>query len=147
MKTNKSKELLIEQLRKTPIIQVSCEKTMIGRASFYRWRDEDKEFAKAAEKAIAEGEMLITDLSELQLINLIRDKNFPAINLWLRVHSKKYSNKVEVTGSLNIKEKPLSAEQQELVKKALGLAGLLTDKRTEKNYEHNSTESAGGCKP
>lgn len=146
METNKSKELLIEQLRKTPIVQVSCEKTGIGRTSFYRWREEDKEFAKAAEEAIAEGETLITDLSELQLINLIRDKNFPAINLWLKVHHKKYGDKVEVTGNLNIKEEPLSAEQQALVKKALGLAGLLTDKQTKETYEHNPTESAGGYK-
>lgn len=122
MKTNKSKELLIEQLRKTPIVQVSCEKTGIGRASFYRWREGDKEFAKKAEEAIAEGEMLITDLSELQLINLIRDKNFPAINLWLKAHHEKYGNKVEINGHLTNLDEELTPEQTAVVKEAFRLA-------------------------
>lgn len=131
MKNKKIKNLLVEQLKKTPIIQVACEKTGVARASFYRWKQQDKQFAEAADAAIAEGEMLITDLSELQLINLIRDKNFPAINLWLKAHHKKYGNKVEVTGNLNVKDEPLTPEQEELVKKALGLAGLLETKTTE----------------
>jgi len=141
MKNNKTKQLLLEQLKKTPVIQMAVEKIGVGRTSFYRWKQKDKEFSKAVEEAISEGEMLINDLSELQLINLIKDKNFPAIRLWLQVHSKKYNPKVEVTGNLNIKEEPLSPEQEELVKKALGLAGLLEDKQTKQNNEQNIIKS------
>ncbi len=124
MKKDRSKDLVIEELKRIPIIQVVCEKTGVARATFYRWRTEDKEFAKAAEKAIAEGEMFINDLSETQLIGMIKDKNFPAINLWLRVHHPKYANKVEVIGNLKIKEDPLTPEQEEIMKKALRLAAL-----------------------
>lgn len=141
MKNNKTKQLLLEQLKKTPIIQMAVEKIGVGRTSFYRWKQEDKKFARAVEEAILEGEMLINDLSELQLINLIKDKNFPAIRLWLQVHSKKYNPKVEVTGHLNVKEEPLTLEQEELVKKALGLAGLLENKQVQENHERGISKS------
>jgi len=141
MKNNKTKQLLLEQLKKTPIIQMAVEKLGVGRTSFYRWKLEDKEFAKAVEEAILEGELLINDLSEVQLINLIRDQNFPAIRLWLQVHSKKYSTKVEVTGHLNVKEEPLTPEQEELVENALKLAGLLETKQTQQNHDQYTPKS------
>ena len=125
MKNKKQKELLLEQLKKIPITQIACEKAGIGRATYYRWRKNDDTFRKMAEIAITEGEALITDMSESQLISLIRDKNFPSIQLWLKHHHLKYTNKIEVTGNLNVQEEPLTLEQKQLVKKALGLAGLL----------------------
>jgi len=125
MKKDKTKELLIEQLRKTPIIQFACEKTQVARASFYRWKAKNKEFAKAADEAITEGEMLITDMSEMQLIGLIRDKNFQAIQLWLRTHHEKYTNKLEITGNINQpKEQDLTPDQKKTIAKALKLAAL-----------------------
>jgi predicted DNA binding protein len=124
MKQNKIKNLLVAQLKKTPVVQVACERTGIARASFYRWKQQDKEFAKAADEAITEGEMLITDLSELQLINLIRDKNFPAINLWLKAHHEKYGNKVELNGHITYSDEELTPEQANVVKQALRLASF-----------------------
>lgn len=123
MKNDKQKELLIEQLKKTPIIQVACEKTGISRATFYRWKI-NKEFAKVIEKAIFEGEALITDMTEHQLVSLIRDKNFPAIQLWLRVHHPKYTNKIEVNASVKNVSEELTPEQKALVEQALKLAAL-----------------------
>lgn len=123
MKNQKQKELLIEQLKKTPIIQVACEKTGISRATFYRWKT-NKEFAKVIEGAIFEGEALITDMTEHQLVSLIRDKNFPAIQLWLRVHHPKYTNRIEVNASVKDVNEELTPEQEELVRKALKLASL-----------------------
>jgi len=40
---DKNKQDIIEQLRRTPIIELTCKKIGIGRASFYRWRKDDKE--------------------------------------------------------------------------------------------------------
>ena len=123
MKTNQ-RELLLEQLRKTPVVQFACEKSGVSRATFYRWRTEDKEFKKSAEEAILEGEALITDMTESQLISLIKDRNFHAIQLWLRHHHPKYNNKVEITGNFKLEEEPLTPAQEELVREALKLAGL-----------------------
>jgi len=124
MKQLKEKKALLDYLRQTPIVELACKRANLGRTTFYRWRKEDKEFAKAADEALSEGEKLITDMSESQLITLIKEKNFSAINLWLRVHHPKYANKVEVTGNLKIKEDPLTPEQEEIMKKALKLAAL-----------------------
>ena len=42
----KEKELIIKQLKKTPIVQLACEKTGVGRATYYRWRKVDKRFKR-----------------------------------------------------------------------------------------------------
>lgn len=124
MKQDKNKEIVIEQLKKTPIIQIACEKAGISRATYYRWREENAQFKKAADEAIATGEALITDMTESQLVSLIRDRNFPAIQLWLKHHHPKYTNKVEVTGNLKLEEEPLTSEQEALITQALKLAGV-----------------------
>lgn len=135
MKKDRTKELLLEQLRKIPIISVGCEKSGISRTSVYKWKQQDKQFCKALNEALAEGEANMTDLSELQLFSLMRDKHFPAIHLYLRHHHPKYSNKIEVTGSLTIEQEPLTAEQQELVGRALKLAGLTDSGELIPNHE------------
>jgi hypothetical protein len=142
MKRNKIKDSLIEKLKEMPILQFACKKVGISRASYYRWR-KDPEFAKEADEAITEGEALITDLSESQLISLIRDRNFPALQLWLKSHHPKYGNKVEVTGHINVKDEPLTPGQEELVKKALGMAGLLETKQTTQNDGKNNSKPTG----
>jgi len=129
MKKDKRKDNLIEQLKEMPILQFSLKKVGISRASYYRWR-KDPEFAKEADADIAEGEALITDLSESQLISLIRDRNFPALQLWLKSHHPKYGNKIEISGRLTDSDEELTPEQMTLVKAALRLASF--DKNHEK---------------
>lgn len=127
----KDKAAVLEQFRKMPILQVALERAGISRSTYYNWRDEDKEFAKDADKAIAEGEALITDMSESQLISLVRDKHFPAVQLWLRHHHPKYAPKLEIEGTINTIQE-LSPEQKELVRKALELANI--------NLENHGTD-------
>jgi hypothetical protein len=140
MKKNRVKNLIIKQLKELPILQFALKKAGVSRASYYRWR-KDPEFAKEADAAIAEGEALITDLSESQLISLIRDRNFPALQLWLKSHHPKYGNKVELIGHINIKDEPLTPEQEELVERALALAGLLENKKGRQNDEQDISKS------
>ena len=87
-------KILLDQLRKIPIVQIACERSNIGRTTYYRWRREDEEFKKKAEEAMEDGEEMINDLSESQLITLIKEKNFPSIQLWLRQHHPKYGNRL-----------------------------------------------------
>lgn len=121
---DKNQELLLEQLRKTPVVQVACEKVGVGRATYYRWRKEDEEFAKLADEAITEGNSLVNDMAESQLMSAIRDKNLTAIIFWLKHHHARYATKVEITGHLKHEEQ-LTPEQETLVMKALKLAELL----------------------
>lgn len=123
MDTNK--ELLIEQLKKTPIVQVACEKVGIGRATYYRWHKEDEEFTKLADEAIAEGSLLVNDMAESQLMAAIRDQNLTAIIFWLKHHHPLYATRVEVTAKLKHDNEQLTPEQEALVTKALKLAALI----------------------
>ena len=124
---SKERALLLENLKKTPIVHIACEKSSIGRATYYRWRKEDVEFCKLADEALKEGEALITDLSESQLISLIKDRKFPAVHLWLRHHHPKYGDKIEVVNR-TVESDALTPEQEATVKEALKLAKLVKPK-------------------
>jgi hypothetical protein len=127
IKTKRQKQLFIDQLQKTPIIQLVCEKLEIGRTSYYRWRGSDKKFATECDKAIASGQYLINDLAESMLVNAIKDCNLSAIRFWLQSHHESYKNKVELTGTIKTACEELTKEQEALVKRALQNAGLLTE--------------------
>ncbi len=127
MKKDRTKTLFLEQIRKIPIIQVACEKVGVARSSVYRWRDEDEEFRQALEESLTEGEALINEMSESQLISLIREKNWQAISFWLRKRSPKFKDRVEVTGNIKSPQNALSPEQQAIVAEALRLASLNVD--------------------
>jgi len=129
MKSQKEKESLIEQLKKTPIIQLACERTGISRATYYRWRKEDQQFAKKADESLIEGILLVNDMAESQLMSAIREKNMTAIIYWLRHHHPSYANKVEISGRLMHSDEELTPEQMALVKAALRLASF------DKNHE------------
>jgi AcrR family transcriptional regulator len=127
MKTEKNKQLLIEQLRKTPIILVVCEKTGISRATFYRWYKDDEKFRELVQEALGEGKKLINDMAESQLISLVKDKNFPAISYWLKHNHPDYGNRLELSGKISTQSEKLTPEQEEIVKIALQNAGLIKE--------------------
>lgn len=64
----KEKELLAAQLEKIPIVSVACEKTGVGRSTYYRWLEEDSEFAKRCAEALEKGVSLVCDMAESQLL-------------------------------------------------------------------------------
>lgn len=92
---NKKKKCLLELLVKTPIVQFACDKSGVGRATYYRWRKDSKEFTKLSDQALKEGNLLINDMSEAQLLSLIKDKNITAIIFWLKHHHPAYTQKIE----------------------------------------------------
>jgi hypothetical protein len=122
-KSDQTKQMFLEQLKKTPIVQIACEKLGVSRASFYRWRLEDAMFAKQVDEATLEGHLLVNDLAESQLIGAVKDRNLQAIMYWLKHHHKDYRNRLEIEGTLNTITE-LSDEQKALVKKALELTGV-----------------------
>ena len=132
----KYKEKVIENLKKIPVIQVACERTNIARATYYRWRNDDENFKEQSDEAISEGEAFINDMSESQLISLIKDKNLPAINLWLKTHHQKYTNKLRIEGNIQT-EKALTPEQQQLVNQALKLASLTSESSEQRKEQNN----------
>ena len=127
MKKIKQKKIFLDHLRKIPIIQVACEKSGIGRTTVYRWKKQSKKFACDMEKAIEEGEELINDMGESQLISLIRERNFAAVRFWLTNRHSKFCDRLEVTGNIKTPQNAMSPEQQAVVAEALCLASLNVD--------------------
>ena len=117
------KTILIEQLKKTPIVQIACEKTGTGRTTYYRWRKEDEAFKTEADAALKEGKSLVNDVAESQLLSAIREGNMTAIIFWLKNHHNEYANRVEVTAKL-AEQDPLNPEQEAIIREAIRLAAL-----------------------
>jgi hypothetical protein len=84
----------------------------------------NKRFAKQVETALSEGRVFMSDIAENQLFALIGDKKIEAIRLYLQSHNARYSNKLELSGSVITKDEPLSKEQKRLIREALRLSTL-----------------------
>lgn len=123
LRRDKRKKLILEKLRKTPIVQIACSQSGISRATYYRWITKDKRFQKNTNEALRAGELFINDLSESQIITLIKEKSWSAISFWLRHHHAKYADKLKIEANIHNNEK-LTPEQKKTVKKALKLASL-----------------------
>lgn len=136
MKKNKFQDQFLDELRKVPIIQVACEKTGLSRNSVYRWRKDDKEFLKNMDTALTEGVALVNDMSESQLLTLIKEKNYPAISFWLRHRNDNYKNKLEITTKDDDEE--LTPSQAKIVRQALKLANI-TKSKSIKNINQKNT--------
>lgn len=139
MKKDRVADLFLEQLRKIPVVQVACDKAGVARNSVYRWRNEDAEFRKAMDEAMAEGEGILNDLGEAQLLSLMKEKNWNAISFWLRKRNPKFKDRIEVVSSREPQEE-LTPEQEAIVKEALRLASL----GGEADKGHEADEKAGG---
>jgi len=89
----KTKNLLLEALASSPNVEFACKKVGIGRATYYRWREDSEEFEEEADLAIAQGRSRINDLAESKLISLIHSEHFPAIKYWLEHNKSRYIRK------------------------------------------------------
>lgn len=124
MKRESGKKLILEELRKVPIIELACSKTGIVRATFYRWKKADSKFVALVEDALRDGNARISDVAESQLVASIKAGNLSAIVFWLKHHRDTYKTKVEVTGEIKAIHQELTPEQEALVREALRLAAL-----------------------
>lgn len=126
MKKNKLQDQFFEELTKVPIVQVACEKTGVSRNSVYKWRKSDPVFLKKMDQALKDGVALVNDMSESQLLTLIKEKNYPAISFWLRHRNDNYKNKLEIT--TKEESEALTPSQQKIVRNALKLAAITKSK-------------------
>ncbi len=140
VKTKQQKQAFLEQLPKYPIVQVACEKSGVGRSTYYVWRKEDKEFAKLADEAIASGTFFINDMAESKLIQNIQNGNNTAIIFWLKNHHTQYSERIRHEHEFI--EEELTQEQKIAIAKALFNSGHLTS-----FGRNNMIRKAGGTAP
>ena len=119
------KERLIDGLRATAIVELACQKAEVGRSTYYRYRQQDPEFAKKANEALQHGAELMNDMAESYLLGAIKEKNMSAIQTWLRAHHPRYSTKVLLIDPNKEVREGLTAEEQAVIEEALYLASIL----------------------
>lgn len=127
---DKDKRAMVEVLKEMPIIQVACKRAGIGRASYYRWKTEDINFAKECDAALREGIEFINDMSESQIIQLIKERKLPAIALWLKNNDPRYGGKAAPRSPV-FAAADLSPAEEKIFKKALALSA-----ETPKKYKY-----------
>ncbi len=93
VRTEKDKRDLVAQLRKTPIVQLACERVGVSRSTYYRWRAEDNVFARAADHALEAGKFFINDLAESKLMQMVQGSNITAIIFWLKNNHPSYTQR------------------------------------------------------
>lgn len=124
----KDRQAVLNGLKEMPIVQVACKRAGVSRATYYRWRNEDPKFATQCDEAMDEGVEFVNDMSESQLITLIRDKKMPAIGMWLKNNHPRFSSKKTPPKKSRMTLPPLTPEEKVIMQKALKSAssGTLT---------------------
>jgi len=140
MKKTNIKEKFFEELRNIPIVQVACEKTGVSRNSVYRWKKEDKDFSRKMDEAMADGVAFVNDMSESQLLTMIKEKNWSAISFWLKHRNDNYKNKLEITAK---EDYELTEAEQQTVGEALRFANKLLEKNHEKAIQNGRENTKG----
>ena len=125
--TKRMKEALLEELAKYPIIQIACQRTGVGRSTFYKWKKQDEEFSNLANTAVSEGKQFTNEMAESQLIKSIGNGNMTGIIFWLKNNHADYTDRVRYEHH-HTHELELSEEESRKISLAfsnIGLANLL----------------------
>ena len=109
--TENQKKALVAQLRRTPIVQLACERVSVGRSTYYKWRVHDQIFARAADKAQEAGKFFVNDLAESKLMRLIQDDNLTAIIFWLKHNHPKYAVTTRFIHEYEVATERMSVEE------------------------------------
>lgn len=84
------KNKFLIELEKSGNIHYSCAKVNISRNTYYRWRSNDIQFRKQANKALCLGKENMCDIAEQALMLCIKDKKLEAIKYALSHNSPRY---------------------------------------------------------
>jgi hypothetical protein len=110
-----TKEKLLKEIEKSGNVYLSCMKTGIDKATFYRWKD-DKEFRKKANEAVKRGRENNCEIAEHALMMNVKDKKMDAIKYVLSHQSKIYKPKDRkvflVHSNTNNSEKAVSIKRK-----------------------------------
>ena len=124
LRQSKLKKIFLEQLKKTPTIEQSCQKVGISRMTILRWRKASKKFDRDVEEGLCEGREVVSDIAETQMFSLISQGKSEMIKYFLSHNNARYRDKLELSGTVSTKDEPLTAAQKALIRQALKLSSL-----------------------
>jgi hypothetical protein len=81
---------ILEELERTPVIQVVCEKFGISRQTFYRWMNESEDSFNDVNKALGFGVGLVNDVAESNVLTGIKNKDPGYTKYWLSHRHEAY---------------------------------------------------------
>ncbi len=108
-----TKQKLLQEIEKVGNVYSSCLKIGVNKATYYRWKKEDKEFAKLAIKAEKTGRENMCDIAEHALMQNVKEKKMDAIKYVLGHNSTRYKPKIRKV----IIEHSQTGEKKEEIKK------------------------------
>jgi len=124
IRQSKEKVVVLEKLMEYPIISSACRAAGVGRATFYRWCDEDVSFAEMAQRVLSKGKYHVSDVALSKLLNAIKNNEPWAIMFWLRHNHPDYK------ASLNIKAE--GPNKEGWMRKQTKLLQFLANRKTGK---------------
>lgn len=114
MKDPQIKQLVLDQLEKSPIVELACKKAGISRMTFYRWMKEDKAFKKQAGEFMASSRDTYNDIAESQIITAMKNGNIGASRFFLTHNHPIYKKAGKSDAEAEVME--LTPEEAKLVK-------------------------------
>ncbi len=104
MTTAKDKKRFLEALKENHIVLAACRKTGISKSRYYRWRQGDQKFAKAADAAVDEGVQLVNDAAESNVIMGVKDRDDEMTKFWLTHRHPAFSPRLMQVGAALAKD-------------------------------------------
>ena len=104
MSTAKDKKCFLEALKENHIVLATCRKTGISKSAYYRWRQSDPKFAKAADAAIDEGVQLVNDAAESNVVMGVKDRDDEMTKFWLTHRHPAFSSRLIQAGAALAKD-------------------------------------------
>jgi len=90
MKKDKVQDKFLAELERVPIIAFACEKVDISRNTYYRWCDEDLDFALAAQERLEIGVDFVNDHAQTNILNGIKSGDMGVSKWWLSRRHKDF---------------------------------------------------------
>ena len=118
VRQQKEKEKVLEELEKMPIIEVAVKKAGSSSSTFYRWKQEDPIFARAAVEALNKGLQHMNDVAESKVISGIYGNDKTYVIFWLKNRHKNYTDKQHHTHEMP-EHLPLTEERKEQIANAM----------------------------
>lgn len=108
---NKTKQKLLEEIERSGNVYLSCIKIGVDKSTFYRWKEQDKEFSKKAGEAIRTGRENNSDVAEHALMLKVKEKNMDAIKYILGHNSPRYKQNKSSNVVILHKKPPAEGEK------------------------------------
>lgn len=90
MKKDKVKSKFLEELEQVPIIAIACKKLGVSRNTYYRWCNEDIDFALAAQESLDVGVDFVNDHAQSNVLNGIKSGDLNTSKWWLSSRHKDF---------------------------------------------------------